>query len=53
MKLNAWTVEIVNVIEDSNTISVSINELEFGLTAISQPLHMIKIPVTNNLIVVI
>lgn len=53
VKPSIWFVEVVSVVESSNTIAISIDEIETGLDAISQPFHIIKIPVSEKSIIVL
>ena len=52
VKSSIWYVEVVSVLENSNTISISIDEIETGLETFSQPFHIIKIPATDKSIIV-
>lgn len=52
VKPSIWFVEVGSVVENSNTIYISIDEMETGLEAISQPFHIIKIPATDKSIIV-
>ena len=52
VKSSIWYVEVVSVLENSNTISISIDEIETGLETPSQPFHIIKIPAIDKSIIV-
>jgi hypothetical protein len=48
-----WTIDVIDVIEYSNKIEVSVSNLKKGnlTTVITHPFHIIKIPVSNKEIV--
>lgn len=52
VKGSGWEIEIENVIENENNISISTLETEFETLGITQPFVIIKIPKTEKTIVV-
>lgn len=51
VKTSGYDVEITNVTEYENNITVSKNETEYITAVMSQPFHIIKIPKSNKEIV--
>lgn len=51
VKISGYDVEITNVTEYENNITVSKNETEYITAVMSQPFHIIKIPKSNKEIV--
>lgn len=51
IKPTNWEVEISSIIENENNLTVSIIETEFDFTVITQPFHIVKIPITSKGIV--
>ena len=52
VKGQGWEIEIENVIENQNNISVSTVETEYETSVITQPFSIIKIPKTEKQIIV-
>ena len=52
VKGNGWKIEIENIIENENNISISTQETEFANSVMTQPFHIIKIPKTTKPIIV-
>lgn len=48
IKPTSWEVSITNITENETNISVSVQETEMDNTVITQPFHIVKIPITNK-----
>jgi hypothetical protein len=48
VKQNGWEVEISNIEENTTNITVSKTETESDNLVITQPFHIVKIPITNK-----
>lgn len=48
IKQHGWEVEISSIVENTNSILVSKIETEAINTVITQPFHIVKIPITNK-----
>lgn len=51
MKTSGWKVEINEIKESNNHITVSTKEQAYSTTVITQPFHIVKIPKTNKEII--
>lgn len=48
VKNNGWEVEITEIIETTSEITISNQETEFDTSVITQPFHIVKIPINNK-----
>ncbi len=51
LKGNGYDVEITNVIENENNITITTQETEFLTLVMTQPYHIVKIPVSDKTII--
>lgn len=51
IKPTGWEVEINGVVENENNITIIKEEMELDNTVITQPFHIVKIPITDKEII--
>ena len=51
LKGNGYDVEITNVIENENNITITTQETEFLTLVMTQPYHIVKIPVSDKTVI--
>lgn len=51
IKPTGWEVEINSIVENENNITITTEEVEFASAVITQPFHIVKIPITDKEII--